>query len=60
MVNTEFKFQAKTPNSSKVHIHKESQKQFKFRSQFDLEVQSESHQFSNTSETFQDTVQVGR
>ena len=49
--NTQFKFEAKIPSSSKVvaftRNHKESHKIFKFKGQFDLEGQG--HQFSNPS-----------
>ena len=44
MVNTEFKFQAKTPNSSKVHIHKESKNNFKFNLTLKVKVKVTSFQ----------------
>ena len=44
MVNTEFKFQAKTPNSSKVHIRKESQNNFKFNLTLKVKVKVTSFQ----------------
>ena len=44
-------FEGKIHYGSKVHIHKELHKVFKFQSIFDLEGQGQGHQFSNTSET---------
>ena len=50
MVNTEFKFEAKNQNSSKVVTFTRSHT--KFKGQFDFEGTSQGYQFSNPSETF--------
>ena len=52
MINTYLKFEAKIPNGSKLFIHKELFKFFKFKGQFDLDGQGQGHQFSNMSEIF--------
>ena len=53
MINTHLNFEDKIPKWFKsCCIRKELYKIFKFKGQFDLEGQGQSHQFSNTSEIF--------
>ena len=50
MINTQLKFEAEIPISSKVvAFTRNYTKFFKFQSQFDLKGQGQGHQFSNTS-----------